>query len=718
MLGTLLHGRYRIIRVLGSGGFGQTYVAEDIQHPEGLRCVVKQFKPSRQDEHFLQIARRLFSSEVETLRKLGSHSQIPSLLDDFEENQEFYLVQEYIEGQLLSDELSAIGRLDEADVVAMLRDVLHVLKFVHQNQVIHRDIKPSNLIRRQQDGKYVLIDFGAVKEIQTQITTVPGQTNLTVGIGTQGYGPSEQLMGKPRYSSDLYALGMTAIHALTGLQPAQLPTHPKTGEVVWLDAVEVSPKLAAILTRMTRYHFSQRYQSAEQVLEAVDSPTEIVLDQPTEVPPDEPTDLWTETLTDTTQVPKTQIDRLGVKTFEDASVTLSGKQDRSKVSRWPVSVGVASIVVTAFVLGIRQLGWLQPLELSVFDRMVQVSPDLGPDPRLLVVGITEADIQAQKQFPLPDGVIAQALKTLKSLQPRAIGLDLLRNLPIEPGNQSLLNELKASNVIAITNLGDSVTPPPPGVPPARVGFNDVPLDPGDIVRRNLMFAHLKSKDTDFYSFSLRLALKYLAAEGITLKPSPLDENLAQLGQATFKPLERDAGGYQAIDTRGYQILLKYRSRNVARQVSLGEVLSGKVKPEWVRDKVVLIGTTAPTEKDLFSTPYSSATQDVPRMAGVLIHAQMVSQFLDAALQGRSLFWFWHEGIEGLWIFSWAITGAVVAWFIRRPVLLVAGGTLLLLLLGGVCLGLFTQMGWVPVAAPAIAAIAAGGMVMAGRGSEG
>ncbi len=233
-----------------------------------------------------------------------------------------------------------------------------------------------------------------------------------------------------------------------------------------------------------------------------------------------------------------------------------------------------------------------------------------------------------------------------------------------------------------------------------------------------MFAHLKSEDTDFYSFSLRLALKYLAAEGITLKPSPLDENLAQLGQATFKPLERDAGGYQAIDTRGYQILLKYRSRNVARQVSLGEVLSGKVKPEWVRDKVVLIGTTAPTEKDLFSTPYSSATQDVPRMAGVLIHAQMVSQFLDAALQGRSLFWFWHEGVEGLWIFSWAIAGAVVAWSIRRPVLLVAGGTLLLLLLGDVCLGLFTQMGWVPVAAPAISAIAAGGMVMAGRGSEG
>ncbi len=272
MLETLLNGRYRLIQILGSGGFGQTYIAEDTQQIGSPKCVVKQFKPARQDKDFLHIARRLFSSEVETLRKLGSHDQIPSLLNNFEEGQEFYLVQEYVEGQPLSDELDFVNRLPEDEVIALLRDVLHVLEFVHENQVIHRDIKPGNLIRRQRDGKFVLIDFGAVKEIQTQIMGEPGQTNLTVGIGTQGYGPSEQLMGKPRYNSDLYALGMTAIEALTGLPPYRLQTHPKTDEVLWQQRTEVSPKLKTILSQMTRYHFSDRYQSAQDVLEALEKP--------------------------------------------------------------------------------------------------------------------------------------------------------------------------------------------------------------------------------------------------------------------------------------------------------------------------------------------------------------------------------------------------------------------------------------------------------------
>ncbi|HEY9654648.1 MAG TPA: protein kinase, partial [Crinalium sp.] len=175
MMGTLLNRRFRIIQVLGSGGFGQTYVAEDILQPDRPQCVIKHFKPAYQEQGFLQIARRLFATEVETLRKLGSHDQIPTLLADFEENQEFYLAQEYVEGQPLSDELAAVQRLEEATVIALLRDVLQVLTFVHQNNVIHRDIKPGNLIRRQRDGKFVLIDFGAVKEIQTQITSmVPG----------------------------------------------------------------------------------------------------------------------------------------------------------------------------------------------------------------------------------------------------------------------------------------------------------------------------------------------------------------------------------------------------------------------------------------------------------------------------------------------------------------------------------------------------------------
>ena len=265
---TLLNHRYRLLRVLGSGGFGRTYVAEDIQQVGQPKCVIKQLKPASQDPTFLEIARRLFFNEVEILGKLGGHDRIPALLHDFEEDHQFYLVQEYIEGQPISDELADLKQLEESEVVALLRDVLEILEFVHQNNIVHRDIKPSNLMRRQCDRRIVLIDFGAVKEMQTQLLQGTGQTNLTVGIATQGYGPTEQLAGKPRYNSDVYALGITAIQALTGLHPSQLPTHPTTGEVIWRDRAVVTHWLAQSLNQMVRYHFNQRFQSATEVLHA------------------------------------------------------------------------------------------------------------------------------------------------------------------------------------------------------------------------------------------------------------------------------------------------------------------------------------------------------------------------------------------------------------------------------------------------------------------
>jgi CHASE2 domain-containing sensor protein/serine/threonine protein kinase len=726
MMGTLLNGRFKIIQVLGSGGFGQTYVAEDVSQPDRLQCVIKHFKPAYQEPGFLQIARRLFATEVETLRKLGSHDQIPTLLADFEENQEFYLAQEYVEGQPLSDELAAGQRLEEAAVIDLLRDVLHILAFVHQNNVIHRDIKPGNLIRRQQDGKFVLIDFGAVKEIQTQITSmVPGQTELTVGIGTHGYGPSEQMMGKPRYNSDLYALGMTAITALTGLQPFQLPTHPETGEAIWYDQAQVSPGLAAILTKMTRYHFSQRYQSAQSVLYALEHPTEIVADD-TRLPITLSTYLPTQVVNHALdRASQPQTDQPAVTHSQQRSRSVLGVDNRPKGKLATVSVGIASLAVTGLILGMRQLGWLQPLELAAYDRLVQISPDPGFDHRLLVVGITEADIAAQKRFPVADRTLAQAITILQAAKPRAIGLDLLRDIPQAPGRTEFLTALNAPNVIAITNLGSATapaTPAPPGVPLDRIGFNDFVLDPGDVVRRNLLFADsfvthtapFDQRPTTFYSFSLRLALTYLANQKLSLQPHSSDPGLFRLGKAQFSPLESQAGGYQAIDARGYQVLLKYRGRTIARQVSIGDVLNGKVPPDWVKDKVVLIGTTAPSGKDFFSTPYSAASDDTPRMAGVLLHAQMVSQLLDAALEGRSLFWFWSEWVETLWIAAWAAIGGALAWYVRQPLVLSLSGTLLLFSLAVINFGLFLHLGWVPLAAPAFAVTATGGLVIAYR----
>ncbi|NER25627.1 MAG: protein kinase [Symploca sp. SIO1C2] len=268
MSGQLLDGRYRIIQFLGAGGFGKTYIAEDTKLYDA-RCVVKQLQPTSTDPTTLQVARRLFKSEAKILYQLGNHEQIPRLLAYFEENQEFYLVQELIAGHDLSEELTPGKKLSESYVIVLLQNLLETLAFVHQHHVIHRDIKPQNLIRRQQDGKIVLIDFGAVKQISTQVVNAQGQTRMTVSIGTPGYMPSEQASGSPRLSSDIYAVGMIGIQALTGLLPEYLPQDPQTAEIIWRNRVQVSSKLANILDKMVRYDFRQRYPSATEASQAL-----------------------------------------------------------------------------------------------------------------------------------------------------------------------------------------------------------------------------------------------------------------------------------------------------------------------------------------------------------------------------------------------------------------------------------------------------------------
>ncbi len=265
----ILGGRYKINRILGSGGFGVTYLAEDIQRPGKPKCVIKQLKPARQDEKFLAIARRLFKTEAEILEKLGTHPQIPLLLAYFEEEREFYLVEEYVKGDSISDEIPVDQRLPEKEVVQLLKDILEVLLFIHKNSVIHRDIKPSNIIRREEDGKIVLIDFGAVKEIQPQ--ELSNQENVTVAVGTRGYSPPEQYAGHPSFSSDIYAVGMIGVQAVTGIAPHQLPITQETGDVNWRNLANVSEEFAKILENMVRYHFPDRYQSIASVMKDLES---------------------------------------------------------------------------------------------------------------------------------------------------------------------------------------------------------------------------------------------------------------------------------------------------------------------------------------------------------------------------------------------------------------------------------------------------------------
>ncbi|ARV60770.1 protein kinase [Nostocales cyanobacterium HT-58-2] len=266
--GKILDGRYKIVKVLGSGGFSETYIAEDTKLPGNPLCVVKQLKPANSKPEQLAVARRLFSSEAQTLQKLGNHKQIPQLLAYFEEEEEFYLVQEFIVGHALSQEMPSGRQLEEAAVIEILRDLLQTLAFVHNNNVIHRDIKPSNIIRRHSDDKLVLIDFGAVKEVATQVLDQAEQTAFTIGIGTRGYAPSEQCYGRPHYSSDIYAVGMIGIKALTGMAPHEIE-RDANGELKWVDKAYVSHSLSQILTKMVREDFQQRYQSASGALKAL-----------------------------------------------------------------------------------------------------------------------------------------------------------------------------------------------------------------------------------------------------------------------------------------------------------------------------------------------------------------------------------------------------------------------------------------------------------------
>ena len=277
--GDILAGRYRIIAQLGRGGFARTYTANDLSRP-GNVCVVKEIPFPPSNGRVLEMARRRFEREASALRRLGNHSCIPELFDSFEENNYFYLVQEYIQGDPLSQELAAGQQWTEQQAIALLREILEILQSVHQeNNIIHRDITPSNLIRRETDRRIVLIDFGAVKEISTFTANSTGEILTSQAIGTSGYMPPEQYNPRsvPQPYNDIYALGIIAIQALTGQRPTNLPQDPQTCELVWhystpdRPAVQVSDSLKKILTKMVRFDFKERYQSVTKVWEDLDA---------------------------------------------------------------------------------------------------------------------------------------------------------------------------------------------------------------------------------------------------------------------------------------------------------------------------------------------------------------------------------------------------------------------------------------------------------------
>lgn len=398
---------------------------------------------------------------------------------------------------------------------------------------------------------------------------------------------------------------------------------------------------------------------------------------------------------------------------------------QTAVLNFTARVVLATVVITTLVAGLRHLGVLEAIELEAFDQMMRLRPDESPDDRLLVVAITEKDIKKIQEETISDQNLNQLLGKLEENQPLLIGLDIFRDIPIGTGRAGLLKRLQQSDrLITVCQTGDAANPgvpPPPGVPEDRVTFADQVIDLNGAIRRSLLFitptatnttknsspvnANIcDDSSTHLLSLSFQLAIRYLKTRGV--EPEFTDTNQLKLGSKVFKRLEKNSGGYQNADVEGYQILLNYRSpKKPAKQVTLSDVLEGKIDPKLVKDRIVLVGYTAPSKKDDFQTPYSAGLQENFRMPGVVVHAQIVSQILSAVLNNRPLFWFWSEWGEVFWIAGWSLVGGIIAWRIHHPITFGLVGIVTLGGLFGISFIIFTQAGWIPVAAPTLGLIA-------------
>ncbi len=270
---TLLNNRYRVLRRLGAGGFGNTFLAEDTYMPSGRRCVIKQLKPVTHDPQTYKVVQERFQREAAVLEELGEgNNQIPRLYAYFTEAGQFYLVQEYIEGETLTQKVEKGGTLNETEVKKIIVSLLPVLDYVHSRRMIHRDIKPDNVIVRQRDALPVLIDFGAVKEAMNTQVNVPGHQPHSMVIGTPGFMPAEQAGGRPTYASDVYSLGLVAVFLLTGKMPQDLQTDSRTGELLWRQyAPNINANLAMVIDRAIRFNAPERFASAKDMLNALQS---------------------------------------------------------------------------------------------------------------------------------------------------------------------------------------------------------------------------------------------------------------------------------------------------------------------------------------------------------------------------------------------------------------------------------------------------------------
>ena len=375
------------------------------------------------------------------------------------------------------------------------------------------------------------------------------------------------------------------------------------------------------------------------------------------------------------------------------------------------SILIATLVATTFITGAKKLGGLQRFELFIFDSLVRLKADEGRDSRLVIVGITETDIQ-EYGHPLSDQKVADVLEIIQQHDPKVVGLDIYRKTSHPPGRMALNQQLAADNLIAITNVGTDTNidrvPPPDGVPWERIGFNDLSVDPDGVVRRSLLFVNAPNQP--YYSFALRTALAYLPSQDNAFAH---DDAALYINEQSIQRLDARSGGYEKVDARGFQTLLRFRSRNApAEQISIADVMEGRFDPALFDGKIVLIGSVAPSLKDEFFTPYSANRVNRFTMSGVIVHAQMISQLLDVAEGRPALYRFLPTWGEFLWLIFWASLTSAVTWKIRRPEMLVVASVAFTLAIFGLSWLFLLELAWLPIFEPLLGIFVAGGLVIA------
>jgi adenylate cyclase len=387
-----------------------------------------------------------------------------------------------------------------------------------------------------------------------------------------------------------------------------------------------------------------------------------------------------------------------------------------KLGQSIVAVSIlAGVLVALSVLGIRSTSILESLELTVYDWLLQSQRGSeGADPRIVLITVTEQDILRQGRWPITDAILAESLTRLAQFQPRAIGVDIYRDIPVDPGHSDLNRVLvEHPQIIAVTKLGGGTVsgiPPPPALAGTeQVSFNDILIDSDGIVRRGLLFQ--EAGEQTAYAFALRLALLFLAEEGVGAQPDPENPEQLRLGTTTLRRFGPNDGGYVRADAGGYQILVDFhRGHSQTTSFSLTALLTGQVPPEAIRNKIVLFGVTAESVPDLFHTPFSSGNDTGRMIPGVAVHAHIISQFLGAALEGRRPIATPSESQEWLWTILWGLLGAVLGAWMRSPwrlALSSAGG---LCVLGIMVVVAFAQGWWIPLVPPSLAWVLSGSVV--------